>query len=123
MRFLLSIGSAACFFAVALGAFGAHALKSYLDESQLAIWHTANQYQFFHGIALLTLASLSSLSEKIRVKIGFCFLTGIILFSGSLYFYALFGIKIFAMITPIGGLAFLIAWFLLFINVWKKHGT
>lgn len=110
-RHLIAIAAFNLFIAIAAGAFGAHALKSYLSPDMLAIWQTAVQYQMWHGLALLALANLITRWEA--KKIRFCALSmllGIILFSGSLYLLAYTGIRVLGAVTPLGGVAFLIAW-------------
>lgn len=121
MKILLIIGAINGFIAVALGAFGAHGLEGKLTESQLETWNTAVQYQMFHTIAIL---SVGLLLQKISATslhwAGWMFLIGIIIFSGSLYIYSTTSIKMFAMITPIGGVAFLIGWVLLAVAAFKQ---
>jgi uncharacterized membrane protein YgdD (TMEM256/DUF423 family) len=100
---------------VAAGAFGAHFLKASLSEYAINIFNTAVQYQMYHGLALVLLGiyrERQTMSEKLS---GWCFVFGIILFSGSLYGLALTGIKWLGALTPIGGLLFLTGW-LLFAN-------
>lgn len=108
------------FLAVALGAFGAHALENILNDYGTGIWNTAIQYQMFHAVALLVVGLLMS-----RVLIGevkklrqavMCFNLGIIFFSGSLFLLALTGIKILGAITPIGGVLFLAGWVLVILS-------
>ncbi|MBW4889923.1 DUF423 domain-containing protein [Mucilaginibacter sp. HMF5004] len=102
--------------AVIAGAFGAHALKKVLTADQLAIWHTAVEYQFYHVFALLFLSTFSRFKSKIINTTFYLFSFGIILFSGSLYLLACrdvlnWGcISIAGPITPIGGLLFIAGW-------------
>lgn len=100
------------FLVVAFGAFGAHSLEGILTESSLTTWDTAVLYQMFHVVALLLSGVLCYIypASKSFQRSGFVFQAGIVLFSGSLYLLALTGISFFAYITPIGGVAFLIAW-------------
>ncbi len=100
------------FTAVALGAFGAHGLKDILSPNMLEIYKTGILYQLIHSVVLLALA-LSG-NKKFFTSQMF-FLSGIILFSFSLYLYAITGSIAFAYITPFGGLSFLIGWLLLII--------
>lgn len=103
-----------------LGAFGTHALKGTLDASYLSIFQTGVHYQFYHSFALLfTALLLFHLRNRWVIASGIAFICGIILFSGSLYILSLTGIKWLGMITPLGGLSFLIAWGSLFIGVYK----
>ncbi len=103
-----------------LGAFGTHALRGKLEASYLSIFQTGVQYQFYHSLALLlTALLLFHIRNQWIIASGIAFISGIILFSGSLYILSLTGIKWLGMITPLGGLSLLIAWGLLFIGVFK----
>ena len=109
--FWIRTAAIAMFLGVAIGAFGAHALKDILTEPLKAIFETGVRYHFVHGLALFPVAWLSSRTPNHLVEIaGWCFVAGILLFSGSLYALSLTGIRALGMITPIGGLAFLIGW-------------
>ena len=99
-------GAGFMFAAVALGAFGAHALKSRLSGDMLAVFETGVRYQIYHALALLTLAALRGPD-----KAGWCFAAGIAVFSGSLYVLALSGVRAWGAVTPIGGVLFLLGWF------------
>ena len=103
--------------AVALGAFGAHALEGHYTPKALKIYHTGVEYHFYHVFALLFVAILSrhNPASLLRLSAWF-FVAGIVLFSGSLYAYILTGIHQLAMITPMGGVSFIIAWVLLFVS-------
>ncbi|MFC4024921.1 DUF423 domain-containing protein [Oceanobacillus longus] len=122
MKLFLILGIINGFLAVALGAFGAHGLEGRISEKAIATWEKAVTYQMFHTMALLITGMLLSRfqSEGLLTTGGWMFFAGIILFSGSLYTYALTSIKTFAMITPIGGVAFLIGWVLVGIAVMKN---
>jgi uncharacterized membrane protein YgdD (TMEM256/DUF423 family) len=112
---LLKLAAINGFIAVALGAFGAHGLKNILSTNLLQTWHTAVLYQSIHTLAILALAVLMSVKPDPSIKrSALLFQTGIVLFSGSLYLLAITGITKLGMITPIGGLVFLIAWASLF---------
>lgn len=104
------LGALLGFLAVALGAFGAHALQERLDEKGRQIWNTAVQYHFWHALALFAAAFVASRGGKAAGAAAWCFLTGVVLFSGSLYALALTGIRGLGAITPLGGLLFLIGW-------------
>lgn len=111
MKIWLISGAVFAFFSVALGAFGAHALKQILDDYGQSIWDTAVQYQMLHAAALLVLGLLQAHFREINFSpAGWAFIVGIILFSGSLYALAVSGIKILGAVTPLGGLAFLFGW-------------
>lgn len=107
--------------AVAIGAFGAHGLKSHLSAEMIAIYKTGVEYHFYHALGLLLTGVLSFLVPSRLLKWSAIFLaTGIVLFSGSLYVLAITGIKWLGAITPLGGLGFIAGWVLLFVAVLKK---
>lgn len=113
MKIFLLLGIINGFLAVALGAFGAHGLEGKLSEKMLATWEKAVQYQMFHtGALLITGLLMQKITTAGMHTAGWFFFAGILLFSGSLYIYSTTQIKTFAMITPIGGVAFLIGWIL-----------
>ena len=111
--------------AVALGAIASHALQSSFNAKQLDTWQTASQYQMYHTLALLGVALMLMHipNAAYAAWAGYFFLGGIILFSGSLYMYSLTGIKTLAMITPFGGLAFIVGWILLSIAGLKAYSS
>ena len=116
-RLWIIISAVSGFTAVAIGAFGAHGLRESLSSEMLEVYKTGILYQFIHTIVLLIL----SLTNFIKTKIAsIFFLLGIILFSFSLYIYSTSGESFFAMITPIGGVCFLIGWFWLIVEVIKR---
>jgi uncharacterized membrane protein YgdD (TMEM256/DUF423 family) len=98
--------------AVALGAFGAHALKARLTPELLAVYHTAVQYHFWHALALLGVAlACLPFPESIWLRAaGWLFVAGLLLFCGSLYALALGAPRQTGLVTPIGGLCFILAW-------------
>ncbi|MDY0409533.1 DUF423 domain-containing protein [Virgibacillus soli] len=114
MKIFLLLGVINGFLAVALGAFGAHGLEGKVSDHMLEIWEKAVTYQMFHTTALLAVGLLGmKLQQASLVWSGWLFFIGIVLFSGSLYLYATTGVKTLAMITPFGGVTFLIGWVLL----------
>ncbi|GGJ82981.1 membrane protein [Lentibacillus kapialis] len=114
MKLFLILGAINGFLAVALGAFGAHGLEGKLSEKALGTWDKAVNYQMFHTMALLvTGLLLAKFQSGGMTWAGWMFFIGIVLFSGSLYVYSVSGVKTFAMITPFGGVAFLVGWVLL----------
>lgn len=114
MKFFIVAGAINGLLAVALGAFGAHGLEGKITDKALNTWEKAVQYQMFHTMALIITGILiSKIANSGLIWAGSLFLIGIILFSGSLYLYATSGIKVLAMITPFGGVLFLIGWILL----------
>jgi len=113
----LIISAVSGFTAVAIGAFGAHGLREKLSAEMLEVYKTGVLYHFIHTIVLLIL----SLNNFIKSKIAsIFFLAGIILFSFSLYLYSTSGIRFFAMITPVGGVCFLIGWLWLIVEVIRR---
>ncbi|MEE9309881.1 MAG: DUF423 domain-containing protein [Cocleimonas sp.] len=124
MNTFLSLGALFGLLAVIIGAFGAHGLENLLTEHALSRYHTGVQYQFYHVGALLILGVISaqlSATPRILKIAGICFSLGIILFSGSLYLYAITGITTFGMVTPVGGLAFIMGWAFLLIYAIKSQ--
>ncbi len=105
------------FLSVALGAFGAHGLKATLIPKMMDIYNTGVLYHLVNAIVLLVLALQNNSKFD---KAFYSFVIGIILFSFSLYFYALSGITFLTFITPIGGISFLIGWILIMIEGIKK---
>ena len=104
--FWVRAGGLMMFLAVALGAFGAHGLKNALTPEMKAVFETGVRYQAYHALALFVCAWLAPKAPAA----GWCFLAGILLFSGSLYALALTGVAKLGMITPLGGLLFLAGW-------------
>ena len=101
-RLLLASGAAAALLAVALGAFGAHALKARLSPEMLAVWHTGVEYHVFHALGLLAIGIVAIQlpgSALLRWS-GWLMLAGIVLFSGSLYLLALSGERRLGAVTP-----------------------
>ncbi|MBS0583419.1 MAG: DUF423 domain-containing protein [Proteobacteria bacterium] len=109
MRGLATFGAVCGALGVALGAFGAHALRGTLDEAALRTWHTAVEYQLWHALALLIVALALPPSRWRRLG-AFAFAAGIVLFSGSLYALALGAPRIVGAITPVGGIALIGGW-------------
>jgi len=104
---LFRIAAALCFLAIALGAFGAHSLRSTIEShGMLDVWNKAVLYHFIHAIALLVLA----LHGAANRGAWWLLLTGIFLFSGSLYTMALTNARWLGTITPLGGLCFVAGW-------------
>jgi uncharacterized membrane protein YgdD (TMEM256/DUF423 family) len=95
--------------AVLLGAFGAHALSGHLAAQPMSIWHTAVDYQFWHALAL-ALAAFAAPPGRARGLALRAFAIGIVLFSGSLYALALGAPHWIGVITPLGGIAFIVGW-------------
>lgn len=121
-KIFLTLAAALLALAVALGAFGAHALRARLTPELLAVYQTAVQYHFYHalGLALIGLLALHWPESGWLRAAGWSMVGGLILFSGSLYFLSLTGVRALGAITPIGGLAFIAAWLLLAYAVWRS---
>jgi uncharacterized membrane protein YgdD (TMEM256/DUF423 family) len=103
----IRIAAALCFLAVALGAFGAHALRSTLEtHGMLDVWNKAVLYHFIHAIVLLVLALYGTINRGT----WWLLFAGIFLFSGSLYLMALTNLRLLGAVTPFGGLCFLAGW-------------
>jgi uncharacterized membrane protein YgdD (TMEM256/DUF423 family) len=110
-RTFLLAGAVAGLIGVGFGAFGAHGLRGRLSPDMLAVFETGVRYQMYHALALMAIAALSDrLNGRLIEAAGWLFVTGIVLFSGSLYLLAVTGITILGAITPIGGVAFLAGW-------------
>jgi len=111
-RLFFAIASLLGALSVAGGAFGAHALKGTLSETALGSFETGIRYQMYHAIALLVVALLLKQSPSVSTltAAGWCFIAGIVLFSGSLYGLSLGGIKALGPVTPLGGVAFIAGW-------------
>jgi uncharacterized membrane protein YgdD (TMEM256/DUF423 family) len=98
--------------AVALGAFGAHALESRLSADLLSTYEVGVRYHFYHALALLGIVAVISRWPEAGAAVwaGWLFVAGIVIFSGSLYILAFTGIRWMGAITPIGGVAFIAGW-------------
>ena len=106
------------FLAVALGAFGAHALKDHLAAiNRTATWETAVFYHAIHAVALLAAAR----APRFSAAAAWCFVAGILMFSGSLYALSLVGVNQLGIITPFGGVLFMAGWILLGWKGWKDE--
>lgn len=119
----LTAAAIAGFSAVALGAFGAHGLKDVLSEPMMAVYHTAVLYHLVHAVALLALAVwLQVKPSRWLAWSANMMCVGLVLFSGSLYAMTLSGVKMLGIITPFGGVSWLMAWALLLVaaNSLKK---
>lgn len=107
--------------AVAFGAFGAHVVQDMLTPARFDVYLTAVEYHFYHAIGLLLLGVifLKLPGNKWLVYSGYCFIAGIMIFSGSLYLLTLTDTGRLGAITPIGGIAFILGWIFLAIGVAK----
>jgi len=122
LRGFLMLAAFFGFTGVGLGAFAAHGLKSRLSAEYMAIFHTGVTYQLVHTLALLGVALLAAqIPGRLITWAGASFAIGILLFSGSLYILTLTGISKLGIITPFGGLAFLIGWLCLGLAAWRLN--
>ncbi|SEF94806.1 DUF423 domain-containing protein [Paenibacillus sp. UNC499MF] len=122
MRLFMMLGSINMFLAVALGAFGAHMLKTKISADMLAVYQTGVQYHMIHAVGLIAIglaADRLTQNQSLVNASGWAIVIGIILFSGSLYVMSLSGIKVLGAITPFGGVAFLTGWVLFAIAAMK----
>ncbi len=124
-KVFLILGSVGMVLAVAMGAFGAHALKRTLTPDLMAVYQTAVHYHVYHALGLLAvgLLALHLPATALLRGAGVLMAAGLVLFSGSLYALSLSGSRWLGAITPIGGAAFLLAWLLLTIAVVRSGQT
>lgn len=125
-KIFLSIGALLGGVAVALGAFGAHGLKKIVPSDTVSTFQTGVQYQMYHALALVAVAIIfERFPNKLMSWAGFSFCAGILLFSGSLYMLTILkatgkvGMEGIGIITPFGGLFFIVGWLLLFLGIMK----
>jgi uncharacterized membrane protein YgdD (TMEM256/DUF423 family) len=120
-RIFFFLGALSAGLGVAAGAFGAHALKTRLSAEMLTIFETGVRYQMYHALALFVVSWVLTRWPSTAVNLGgWCFVIGTLLFSGSLYVLTLSGVKWWGVITPLGGVAFLIGWGCLAWAVWRS---
>jgi uncharacterized membrane protein YgdD (TMEM256/DUF423 family) len=116
----LTAGAILAGIGVLLGAFGAHALEGRLTDDRLQVWETGARYHMYHALAILAVGLLRRRSSASELKISATFFgVGIGVFSGSLYFLALSDLRLFGLLAPIGGLAFLAGWIALGFGAWR----
>jgi uncharacterized membrane protein YgdD (TMEM256/DUF423 family) len=119
-RLFFTLGSLSGFLGVALGAFGAHALKGRLEADLLATFEVGVRYQMYHALALLAVGwAHTRWPGAVLTASGWLFVAGTIVFSGSLYALSLSGMRWLGAITPIGGVALLAGWLCLAWAAWK----
>ena len=124
-RKITSIAALMGMTAIILGAFGAHALKKYLSVEQLNAFETGVKYQMYHTLFLLFLGMNTLLDEKVKKTVVQLVVFGVIFFSGSIYVLTTkaitgVGFKFIGILTPIGGALLIMAWSILFWNIWKS---
>lgn len=125
MNRLASLSSLVVAIAVGCGAFGAHALRGSVPEPDLLIWEKAVLYHLVHGLAcvILALALPGVLGSSTASRLIVLLLASILVFSGSLYLLVLLNQRWLGMITPVGGMGFIIAWIVLARLLWKKESA
>jgi len=113
-KLFLFLGGSNAALVVMLGAFGAHALKTRLSSDMMAVYHTSILYHAIHALGLIAIGMVAAwLPGSGYLKwAGWMMLAGILLFSGSLYVMSVTGVRWLGAITPIGGVAFILAWIL-----------
>ena len=110
-------GSLFALLSIVFGAFGAHALKDHLSQYSASVYEKAVLYQMFHALGILLVTILGSQIDSVDFSSSiYFFIAGIVLFSGSLYILAITDIKWLGMITPIGGMLFIVGWFLVLLK-------
>ncbi len=116
----LVIGTAMLALAVLIGAFGAHGLKNIVDADKLVTFETGVRYHFYHGFGLVLLGLVQQHFPTLKLNVSHvAFLAGILLFSFNCYVYVITGIKLFALLVPVGGLLFVLGWVMIMVNVLK----
>jgi uncharacterized membrane protein YgdD (TMEM256/DUF423 family) len=118
----LSFGALCALIGVGMGAFGAHGLKNVISPEMLAVYQTGVNYQMWHALGLIGIALVRRHEPESRLLnwAGWLMLLGIVLFSGSLYLLAVMDKKELGIITPFGGVSFLLAWLLLAVYASRK---
>lgn len=121
-RTLIAVAAVLLMIGVGTGAFGAHGLRAHVAPNMLAVWQTAVLYQLVHALGLMAVAALRAQLHPPLASASVAFLlAGVVLFSGSLYGLVLFGTRGIGVITPIGGVSFMMGWLLLAISAWKGN--
>lgn len=111
MKFWLTIGALSGLLAVAFGAFGAHGLANRVPQEQLDAFEIGARYHMYHALALLAVAWLAAREPSTLVSMaGWAFVAGTLLFSGSLYVLGVTGSRALVLVTPVGGVAFMLGW-------------
>ncbi len=107
----IAIGSIMAGLSVVVGAFGAHGLRERLSPEMLQVYEIGARYQMYHALAILAVGLVQiKIDHPMLTVAGWCFVLGIVIFSGTLYALSLTGIRILGMITPVGGAIFILGW-------------
>jgi len=121
VKLFLAYGALMMAFAIAIGAFGAHGLKSIVEPDMLKVFHTGVEYQFYNALGLFAVAFVLYLKDSKKAFIaGLLIFIGMLIFSTSLYFLVILNIPILGVITPIGGTMMVIGWGLLVYSIIKE---
>lgn len=123
MKIFILFGAALMLLGVGAGAFGAHALAGFLEQTgRLGTYDTAVRYQMYHALGLLAVGLLAYHLPTTNwlTWAGWLMLVGIFIFSGSLYLLIFTGVRLFGAITPIGGVALILAWACVFVAAWRS---
>jgi len=119
-NYWITTGASFGFLAVAIGAFGAHQLKDILSPEMMEVYRTGVLYHLLHAVII---TAIGFYSNPKFYKAALFLSIGIVLFSFSLYVYTITGIKSLAMITPIGGVSFLVGWLLIIVTSVKSRNV
>ena len=120
-RAWLTVGSILAALGVALGAFGAHGLKTRVSPDDLAIWETASRYHLIHAVGLIAVAwATERWPGGWTQASGWLLAVGVVVFSGSLYALVLTGQRWLGAVTPLGGLCFIAGWIALAVSAWRR---
>ena len=113
---IIKLGIIFSILSIAIGAFGAHALANIIAD-KIEVFKTAVQYQIFHALGLILIGIISKILSVDLNIVAYLIISGIILFSGSLYMISIYKISYFGMITPVGGALFIIGWSVLLFKI------
>lgn len=118
--FWVFLGTIFGFFSVAIGAFGAHGLKSKVSTDLMNTFETGVRYQMYHALALILLGLIANFFPSALLDwSGWFLVAGIVVFSGSLYLLVITGANAFGAITPFGGLCLMAGWFFLALRIYQ----
>lgn len=116
----IALGAILAGVGIALGAFGAHALKSRVSSDLIAVYETGSRYHLYHAQGLMLLGLLAPYSTPAWIRrAGIGLTLGIVLFSGSLYLMTVTGVRMLGAVTPFGGISFMAGWACLAVGVWQ----
>lgn len=125
IRWIFISGAVSAGIGVTLGAFGAHALKESVQQEMLAVFETGGRYHMYHALALLALSAAAAAWPKsyhLFRTAALLFITGTVLFSGSLYLYAATSLRSVVFVTPVGGILFLAGWVIAILGAAREPG-